>query len=145
MKKTLAFLAVLSGCSVGPDYKRPEVEVPASYREWQSAAPRDAAERGKWWTIFKDSQLDELVAQVEVSNQTIAAAEAQVRVSAALAEQSRAQWWPTVTSQVSRTESKPSATTGPIIGQATNKRIINSISANATWEADLWGRIRRLV
>ena len=145
MKKILPPLLLLAGCTVGPDYKRPEVEVPGAYREWQAAAPKDAAERGKWWAIFKDPQLDGLIAQVDVSNQTIAAAEAQVRISAALAEQSRAQWWPTVTSQVSRTESKPSATTGPIVGQTTSKRIINSISANATWEADLWGRIRRLV
>ena len=145
MKKLFFIAILLSGCSVGPDYKRPEVETPAAYREWQSAAPRDALERGKWWTIFNDAQLNELIPQVEVSNQTIAAAEAQVRISAALAEQARASFWPTITGQVSRTESKPSGTTGPIVGQATNRRIINSISASATWEADLWGRIRRLV
>lgn len=148
MKQSLAFLVLLSGCAVGPDYKRPEIETPAAYREagnWQQAQPRDAAERGKWWAIFKDPQLDGLMAQVDVSNLTIAAAEAQVRISAALAEQSRAQWWPVLTGNVSRTESKPSSTTGPVIGQSTSKRIINSLSASATWEADLWGRIRRLV
>jgi NodT family efflux transporter outer membrane factor (OMF) lipoprotein len=147
--KKLAFMAILvSGCAVGPDYQRPEVEVPAAYREagnWQAAAPRDAAERGRWWAIFGDASLDDLMAQVEVSNQTIAAAEAQVRISAALAEQSRSQFFPTINSQVSRTESKPSSTTGPIVGQATNRRIVNSLSLSTNWEVDLWGRIRRLV
>src|SRR5262249_52067705 len=81
----------------------------------------------------------------QISNQTLAAAEAQVRVSAALAEQSRAQFWPTVNSTVSRTESKPSSTTGPIVGVATTRRIIDLASLSASWEADLWGRIRRLV
>src|SRR5262245_23736413 len=145
MRKIFIVAILISGCSVGPDYKRPEVEVPAAYREWQTAAPRDSAERGKWWAIFGDASLDGLMGQVNVSNQTIAAAEAQVRSAAALAEQSRASWWPTVNSQVSRTESKPSQTTGPIVGQATNRRIINSLSFSASWEADLWGRVRRLV
>ena len=148
MKKILVTSVLLAGCAVGPDYKRPEVEVPAAYREagnWQAAAPRDATERGKWWATFNDPSLDEMMAQVEVSNQTIAAAEAQVRISAALAAQSRSQFWPTINSQVSRTESKPSGTTGPIVGQATNRRIIDSLSFPISWEADLWGRIRRLV
>ena len=148
MKKILIASILLAGCAVGPDYKRPKVEVPAAYREagnWQTAAPKDTAERGKWWTIFNDPSLDGMMAQVEVSNQTIAAAEAQVRISAALAAQSRSQFWPTVNAQMSRTESKPSATTGPIIGQATNKRIIDALSFPISWEADVWGRIRRLV
>jgi NodT family efflux transporter outer membrane factor (OMF) lipoprotein len=148
VKKLLLTTLLLAGCAVGPDYKRPEVEVPAAYREagnWQPAAPRDAAERGKWWAMFSDPSLDSLMAQVDVSNQNIAAAEAQVRISAALAAQSRAQFWPTVNSTVSRTESKPSSTTGPIIGQATSKRIIDLLSFSASWEADVWGRIRRLV
>jgi NodT family efflux transporter outer membrane factor (OMF) lipoprotein len=50
-----------------------------------------------------------------------------------------------VTGSVSRTESKPSSTTGPITGIATSKRIIDALPLNASWEADLWGRIRRLV
>jgi NodT family efflux transporter outer membrane factor (OMF) lipoprotein len=141
-------LLALAGCTVGPDYKRPAVEAPAAYKEagdWKPAAPRDAEPRGRWWAMFADPKLDELLAQVDVSNQTIAAAEAQVRISSALAAQSRAQWWPTVTGTVQRTESRPSSTTGPVIGQATSKRIIDSLPVSASWEADLWGRVRRLV
>jgi NodT family efflux transporter outer membrane factor (OMF) lipoprotein len=148
MNRSLFLILLLAGCTVGPDYVRPKVEVPASYKEaggWQPAEPRDAAARGRWWEAFGDPQLDALIAQVDVSNQTIAAAEAQVRISSALADQSRASWWPQLTGSVSRTESKPSSTTGPIIGNVTNKRIIDSLPLNASWEADLWGRIRRLV
>ncbi len=143
----LPFL-LLAGCTVGPDYVRPKVEVPAAYKEdadWKPAEPRDAAVRGNWWEAFGDPQLNALVAQVDLSNQTIAAAEAQVRISAALADQSRAQWWPTITGSVSRTESKPSSTTGPVVGNPTSKRIIDSLPLSASWEADVWGRIRRLV
>ena len=153
MKITAISISVifLAGCTVGPDYVRPKVETPAAYKEngtetgWKPAAPRDTEARGKWWAAFGDAQLDGLMAQVDVSNQGIAAAEAQVRVSAAIAEQSRASWWPTLNGSVTRTESKPSSTTGPIVGATTSKRIIDSMPLTASWEADLWGRVRRLV
>ena len=146
--KQYLILLLLAGCTVGPDYVRPKVETPSAYKEtgdWKPAAPRDTEARGKWWAAFGDAQLDGLMAQVDLSNQGIAAAEAQVRVSAAIAEQSRASWWPTLNGSVTRTESKPSSTTGPIVGAATSKRIIDSMPLNASWEADLWGRVRRLV
>jgi len=157
MTRTFLLVLLLSGCAVGPDYERPNVEIPEAYKEakepaakreagdWRPAQPNDAAARGRWWEAFADPELDSLIEQVDVSNQTIAAAEAQVRVSAAIAEQSRSQFWPTVNGSLQRTESKPSGTTGPIVGVATSKRIIDSLALSATWEADVWGRIRRLV
>ena len=146
--KQYLILLLLAGCTVGPDYVRPKIETPAAYKEtgdWKPATPRDTEARGKWWAAFGDAQLDGLMAQVDLSNQGIAAAEAQVRVSAAIAEQSRASWWPTLNGSVTRTESKPSSTTGPIVGATTSKRIIDSMPLTASWEADLWGRVRRLV
>jgi NodT family efflux transporter outer membrane factor (OMF) lipoprotein len=148
MKRTLLLLLLLAGCAVGPDYERPKVEAPAAYKEdagWKTAEPRDAAPRGNWWTMYGDAKLDELVAKVDVSNQTVAAAEAQLRISSALADQARAGFWPTVNASLTRTESQPSGTTGPIIGQATSRRIIDSLPLSVSWEADLWGRIRRQV
>jgi len=151
MKKILFFILLLSGCAVGPDYKRPAVETPAAYKEnsaelgWKPAEPRDFAPRGKWWSMFGDAELDGLMDKIDVSNQTIAAAEAQVRISAALADQARASFWPTVNGTVQKTESQPSRTTGPVIGQATTRRTIYSLPVSASWEADVWGRIRRQV
>ena len=148
MKRILFLVLLLAGCAVGPDYKRPAVEAPAAYKElgdWKPAEPRDQEARGKWWTMFGDAQLDGLMAQVDISNQGIAAAEAQVRISAALADQARAGFWPTVTGTAQKTESQPSRTTGPIIGQTASRRTIYSLPVSASWEADLWGRIRRQV
>jgi multidrug efflux pump len=144
----LLSIALLAACTVGPDYKRPTLEVPAAYKEygeWKPAQPADLQPRGDWWAMFGDAELDALMKQVDVSNQTIAAAEAQVRISAALAAQARASWWPTVNGTVQVTKSKPSSTTGPIIGQAASERTIYSLPLQASWEIDLWGRIRRLV
>ena len=154
-RSLIPILLLATGCTVGPDYKRPEVEVPAAYKEnrtensgelgWKQAEPSDLKPRGEWWTIFGDPELDALMKKVDVSNQTIAAAEAQVRISAALADQARASWWPTVGATAQVTKSKPSGTTGPIVGQTTNERTIYSLPLQASWEVDLWGRIRRLV
>ncbi|MBS0337759.1 MAG: efflux transporter outer membrane subunit [Proteobacteria bacterium] len=141
-------LGVLSGCTVGPDYVRPKPEVPAAYKEgfaWQPAQPRDHLGRGEWWAAFADPQLDQLLAQVNVSNQTLVAAEAQFRQAVALADSARAAWYPTATAGLSETRSRPSGTTGPVVGVATTKRTIWSMPLNASWEADLWGKVRRSV
>jgi len=147
MKKFLVLL-LLSGCTVGPDYVRPPVETPAAWKEagnWKPAEPREGEERGKWWAAFGDAQLDTLIGQIDISNQTIAAAEARLRQASALTAQQRASWWPTVTGTVQYTRSKPSGNTGPIIGATTNKRTIYSAPINLSWEADLWGKVRRAV
>ena len=73
-------LALVAGCVVGPDYMRPGVITPDAYKEvdgWIAARPQDEARRGAWWEIFADPQLNALAAQVSVSNQTLAVAEAQ--------------------------------------------------------------------
>jgi outer membrane protein TolC len=85
--------ALLPGCTLGPNYARPGVEAPAAYKEaqgWKTAQPRDTEPRGPWWSVFNDPQLDALLAQVEVSNQTIKGAEARVRQARALTQQARA-------------------------------------------------------
>jgi NodT family efflux transporter outer membrane factor (OMF) lipoprotein len=138
----------VAGCTVGPDYVRPASEVPAAYKEgfaWQPAQPRDHESRGNWWLAFSDPQLDALLSQVNVSNQTLVAAEAQFRQAVALADTARAAWYPTVTAGLSETRSRPSGTTGAVIGQPTSKRTIWSMPFNATWEADVWGKIGRSV
>jgi NodT family efflux transporter outer membrane factor (OMF) lipoprotein len=144
----LAGAAGLAGCTVGPDYVRPAVETPAAYKEglaWQPAQPRDDAARGNWWAAFGSPELDQMLSQVNVSNQTLIASAAQYRQSVALAEQARAAFFPTVTAGIQETRSRPSGTTGPVTGIATSKRTIYSTPVNFSWEADLWGRIRRSV
>ena len=66
-----AATGVLGGCMVGRDYQRPAAEAPAAYKEagWQVARPADAADRGAWWSVFRDPVLDRLERQIDVSNQ----------------------------------------------------------------------------
>src|ERR1700741_1085146 len=95
-----AFLiATLSACMVvGPDYVRPTVVTPDAYKEnegWKVAQPKDDLIRGAWWEMFGDPQLNTLEVQVSVSNQNLAAAEAQYREARALVREARAAYYPT--------------------------------------------------
>jgi NodT family efflux transporter outer membrane factor (OMF) lipoprotein len=140
--------AALAGCTAGPDYVRPKVESPAAYKEageWKAAQPKDGIARGRWWEIYGDAQLNALVEQVGAGNPSLAAAQAQYRAATALVAAARASWFPTVSASASATRSRPSATTGPVPGVATNTRTLFSLPVNASWEPDLWGRIDRTV
>ena len=84
----LAF--AMSGCMVGPDYVRPDAPVPVAYKEapgWKVAQPADDAPRGNWWQAYGDPELDALVAQVDISNQTVKAAEARMREALAATQE----------------------------------------------------------
>ena len=95
-------LALLSACAVGPAYEKPQVSaagLPATYKAldgWKPATPGDLADRGDWWTLLGDPQLDALIGKVNVSNQTIAAAEANYRQARAIVREQRASLFPTV-------------------------------------------------
>ena len=132
--------AALGGCTVGPDYRRPEIDVPAAYKEagaWKPAQPADGAERGAWWKAFGDPQLDALEARIEIGNQNLRLAEAQYRQARALVQQARAGLFPSLSGSVSVTRSRTPAT-----GSASTSHVL---SLDASWEADLWGRVRREV
>src|ERR1700690_3445965 len=99
---TGAFVALcLSGCTVGPKYKRPAVEVPSAYKEpppqgWKEAAPHDEIAKGNWWEAFGDAQLNDLETQALVSNPTLQAAVARVTQARANVRITRAALFPTV-------------------------------------------------
>ena len=84
----------LTGCAVGPDYHRPAAAVPASYKEapegWKVAQPADTADRGAWWLIYDDAQLNALMDQLNTSNQTVAQSAAAYRQARALVGEARA-------------------------------------------------------
>ena len=145
----LAALLVLPGCTVGPDYVRPEVETPASFKEgWKQAEPRDHEKRGRWWEAFDDPLLNRLQEQVDISNQNLAKAEAQFRQASALVESARAAYFPTLTGGISTTRSRSSSTTVAQPSSVPVSRGVvtsHNLPFNASWEADVWGKISRTV
>jgi outer membrane protein, multidrug efflux system len=124
------------------------VEAPAAYRDggnagtWKAAAPADAAPRGNWWRIYADPELDRLEDISVARNQDLKAAAARVEQAAAAAGLARSAYWPQVAAAPSATRERFSATTDnpfPDL-QATDL----SVPLLATWELDLFGRVRRL-
>ena len=143
-------LLVLAACTVGPNYVRPTADTPAAFKEmegWKKAQPRDQELRGKWWEAFNDPLLNDLEGQVSVSNQNLAQAAAQFRQARALVQSARAGYLPTVSGGASVTRGQSSSTLGsPNQTQGSRSPSTSySLSADAVWEADLWGRVRRTV
>lgn len=148
MRYVLLICALLAGCTVGPDYVRPEVDTPAAYKEWATANPGDSVPRGKWWETFRDPVLNRLEEQVDISNQNIRAAEAQYRQALANADAARAALYPTLNANVQGARSRYSALvplSNPTQSISGSTRTIYAMGLNASWEPDLWGGIRRSI
>jgi NodT family efflux transporter outer membrane factor (OMF) lipoprotein len=159
----LAVLALAAGCMVGPNYRRPPAAAPGAYKEpppadWQMAQPRDQLQRGKWWEIFGDPQLDALEEQVAVANQSVAQAEAQFRAARAAAGIARGGLFPTVTAGASASKARArsggttlvTGTTGGTgsTGAATTTGATVTtfqVPIDVSWEIDVWGRVRRQI
>ncbi len=136
--------AALAACTIGPEYERPSAPTPASYKEapgWVAAAPADLLDRGDWWTLFGDAELNKLVPQVEVSNQNVAAAVAAYAQARALVREQNAALFPALAFDAGVSRSG-AGSPGP-----NGKRVANSFQAtlDASWEPDVWGRLRLAV
>jgi NodT family efflux transporter outer membrane factor (OMF) lipoprotein len=148
-------LALLTGCAVGPDYVRPTVITPAAYKEvdgWKVAQPQDEVLRSAWWESFGDPQLNALEAQVSLSNQNLAVAEATYRQARALVREARASYFPTLTLGLGYTRFRDSATLDQSsaggssgAGASSGPQSDFQLGLDFSWELDLWGRIRRTV
>jgi NodT family efflux transporter outer membrane factor (OMF) lipoprotein len=147
MKKLIALL-LLAGCAVGPDYEKPAAPESPAFREtpagWKEAQPRDEIARGKWWEIFGDAELNALVEKVDAGNFTLAAAAARQRQAQAAVTIARSGLFPGLDADLSVTRSRsPAGSAGGVTqGRTTTSR---SVSLGASWEIDLWGRVRREV
>ncbi|HLV18522.1 MAG TPA: efflux transporter outer membrane subunit [Pseudomonas sp.] len=133
----------LSACALGPDYQRPELDIPQQFRQaegWKPAQPADALERGAWWALYDDWELNALVERLNVSNQNLAAAEARFRQARALARGARAAFYPTVSGSV---EAGRASGGGSQSGVGTGRRESFDASLGLNWQLDLWGRLRR--
>jgi NodT family efflux transporter outer membrane factor (OMF) lipoprotein len=142
-----AIAVPLTACTVGPDYVRPVAPSSPDFKEakkgWKLAAPGDGIDRGAWWDIYRDPQLSGLMGQVDVSNQTVIQAAAAYKEARALIGEAQANYFPTVSNGYSITGShQGSGQSGS--GRSTTNVVFNP-AANATWDIDVWGRIRRTV
>ena len=144
-----AVTLVAAGCSVGPNYVRPDAPTSDGFKElegWRTAVPRDEVLRSAWWELYDDPELSGLVEQVVPANQSLAAAEAAFRQARTLVWQARTNWYPTAVMGVSFARSRVSGTLRG--GQGFGVGTISSdytLPGSISWELDLWGKIRRQV
>jgi len=149
----LSAALLLTGCMVGPKYKQPAVPTAPNFKEadafkdapgWTVAKPEDAIPRGSWWTLFNDPGLNTLEPQIATANQTLKAADANLRAARAAVRIQNSNRYPTLGAQ-------------PFLGgtrDSANQPYFNALEANngeaelllplqLNYEIDLWGAVRR--
>jgi NodT family efflux transporter outer membrane factor (OMF) lipoprotein len=149
---------IATGCEVGPKYvKPPALSAPPALTEalppnatdsadWKTAVPNDQAERGKWWVIFRDAQLNDFEDQLTQANQNLQVAEARLRQARAAIRFNRASLFPSISLSPSILNERDSANQ-PYFNQS----LVNNGTGNfifpieLSYEVDLWGRVRRSV
>ena len=143
----LGLSLLLSGCAIGPDYQRPLLQTPAQFKQiegWTQAKPGDVLARGSWWQLYGNAELNTLVERLNISNQNLAASEAQYRQARALVRGARAAFYPSLSSSAGATRSSQGSgstnTTTTSGGSVSNSY---DLSLNAAWELDIWGKLRR--
>ncbi|HSN51788.1 MAG TPA: efflux transporter outer membrane subunit [Woeseiaceae bacterium] len=140
---TLATLLMLAGCALGPDYERPELDVPGTYI--QPVQQGESFANSPWWELFADEQLQALVRVALEENQDLGIAAARVEELRAVLGVTRADQFPTVdiTASGAQAEGSENVFPGNIPGVASEKVENYRLSADVFFEVDLFGRLRR--
>jgi NodT family efflux transporter outer membrane factor (OMF) lipoprotein len=156
----------LSGCMVGPKYVKPSVPMAPGFKEagpdtnpdanpnaskdgvnWQVAQPADAAQRGEWWTIFGDAELNVLEPQIAENNQNLKVADARFREARALIRFNHASLYPTVgvapnAGGLRESSNQPYFNVNNANGNGVG---VIQLPVDLNYEIDVWGRVRRTV
>ncbi len=140
--RLFAFLLLLNGCAVGPDYQRPMVAVPASWREISSKNTENLSE---WWKVFNDSTLNTLEEQAIQSNQDLKRAASRVEEARALARISESDFYPDLKLDPSYDRSKSSSNRGNPLPIPQKSFTTDNFKTpfDLSYEIDIWGRVRR--
>ncbi|WP_218883578.1 efflux transporter outer membrane subunit [Burkholderia guangdongensis] len=146
--------ATLAGCSVGPDYRRPDVDTPAAWRldpadaYWHPAEPTHAPLDPAWWHAFDDPQLDGLETDALRGNQNLKAVAARYDQAKATLASAGAAQYPSVNLNASTQRFKISADRPQTNYGVPNTSTVQNdmqIGASVSYEADLFGRVRRTI
>ncbi|MDB6031482.1 MAG: efflux system, outer rane lipoprotein NodT family [Verrucomicrobiales bacterium] len=139
----LLLLAFLASCAVGPNYKRPSLAVPQNFRDGPSNPGTNSLADLPWWQVFRDATLQDLIRMSLTNSYDIRVAITRVEQARAILEQNRAAFFPSLNYQGTVSRGKNAGGTTPVStgGQTVD---VFLLAGNASWEVDLWGRIRRL-
>ena len=138
---SLLFGLFVSGCMVGPDYERPDLDTPADWRIEASDA-RDLS-NSHWWQQFGDQVLSELIDEALEQNKDLLIATARVDEFLGRYGVTRADFFPQVGAESAAARERFSEDVSPVGPGVSNPDNIYKAFLTATWEIDLWGRLRR--
>lgn len=153
---------LLAGCTVGPNYHRPDTPPPPEYKEggssgavvpppnpsggsWKPASPSDGMLRGKWWEIYQDPQLNALEDQIAPQNQNLRAALEAYRSARDQVRVARADYYPTLSVSPAASRDKVSSHRPLVPAGSATQYSDFQLEGQASWEPDFWGRVRRNV
>lgn len=145
-------MTLVAACSMGPTYKRPDIDTPTAFKEapmpaseagtWKSAQPSEALSRGEWWTIFGDTTLNQLEDEALAQNQSLKAAAARVRESRATLNAARSAWFPEFDAGFGPTRERVSpAAQGLPENAYLPPQTIWRAQVTTSYEAPLFGRV----
>jgi NodT family efflux transporter outer membrane factor (OMF) lipoprotein len=159
----LTALVLLAGCKpVGPNYSRPTYTAPPSYKEtgasnvvlpppnppggaWQPANPSDGMLKGKWWEVYQDPQLNQFEERIAGYNQSLRQALETYLAAQDQVKSARSALFPTVSAGPGISRNRVSENE-PLFNKTENPTYNDfTVTAQASWEPDFWGRIRRTV
>ena len=139
----VAALLALAGCAIGPDYVEPETKVAPEFANAASVASTTTPVDVTWWRGFGDPLLEELIQRAAVTNLDLQVAAARIRESRALRQTAILNMAPIVPANADYTRSLLGGPTLPGFGYQAREREWYEASFDATWELDLYGRLRR--
>jgi len=157
----LSCLIFTVGCSVGPRYSRPPAPAPApdawkTQPPWEQATPKDAIPKGPWWEIYHDATLDDYEQQLLKANQSLEGARARLSQARSLARVATADYFPRVSVDPNAARGRgsgnrplngasPTAVNGVVQPPRPYTQNVYTIPFSLSYEADLFGRVRRNV
>jgi NodT family efflux transporter outer membrane factor (OMF) lipoprotein len=145
-----ALTLLLGACSLAPPLKTPDIPSADAYKEmgpWTQAQPADRLPRDSWWTLYDNTELNELEKRLIAGNPTLAASLANYAQAKALADQARAGLFPTLGLSADVTRNRLSNNMPLRLPTAPANYVYNnsSISGSVSYELDLWGQIHNEV
>lgn len=139
----LAIAVFITGCTVGPDYAKPVIDVPPGFDNGDRSAQQAA--NIAWWEQFQDPALDALIPEALANNRDIKIAAANIEQAAAVLTQSRSPLYPQIGYGGNGARERAGESgASPLSALLPNPRTSYQTLASASWELDLWGRVRRL-
>jgi NodT family efflux transporter outer membrane factor (OMF) lipoprotein len=147
---------LLAGCTVGPKYETPTTPMTDSFKEatpadyqtagaWLPAKPSDGADRGKWWEIFGDPELNSLEDELTASNQSLKIADSRFRQARALVGVARSQLFPTIGAGVTTQSTQDSQFQPYFATRNPPPEGLLETPVDLSYEVDLWGQVHRMV